>query len=87
MRQLSDKQAEIFIHQKEGARPIVEVQVPAGTTLEVSRKLESLIYEKIGPEVLNIAACPNCRSGLDIFIKERFEEVMRVDLGSFEVMR
>ena len=81
------KQAEILIHKTQGARPIVELQVPPGTTLDVSRKLESLVYEKIAPEVLRLGPCPNCRSGLDIFIKERFEDVMRVDLESFEIIR
>jgi hypothetical protein len=79
--------AHILVHQGKGARPIVELQVPAGTTLEVSRKLESLIYEKIAPDILRLGPCPNCRSGLDLFIKERFEDVIRVDLESFKVMR
>jgi hypothetical protein len=81
------KEAQILIHQDRGVRPIVEVQVPAGTTLAESRKLESYIYEKLAPEALRIASCPNCRSGLDIFIKERFEKIIRVDLESFEVLR
>ena len=82
-----ENQAEVLIHQRKGTRPIVELQVPAGTTLDVSRKLESMVYEKIAPEILGLGACPNCRSGLDLFIKERFENVMRIDLESFEIMR
>lgn len=83
----SVNQAEVFIHKDKSARPIVEIQVPAGTTLEVSHKLESLVYEQIAPEMLRLGPCPNCRSGLDIFIKERFDDVMRVDLDTFEIMR
>ena len=81
------QEAHIFIHHEKGVRPIVEVQVPAGTTLDVSRKLESLIYERIAPEILRLGPCPNCRSGLDLFVKERFENVVRVDLESYEIIR
>ena len=81
------RQAEIFVHKAEGARPYVELQVPAGTSLEVSRKLESLIFEKIAPEMLRLGPCPNCRSGIDFYIKERFEDVVRVDLETFQVIR
>jgi hypothetical protein len=83
----SRNQAEILIHKDKAARPVVEIQVPAGTSLEASHKLESLVYEQIAPEILRLGPCPNCRSGLDIFIKERFEDVMRVDLETFEIMR
>lgn len=80
-------QAEISIHRGQGPRPIVEIQVPAGTTLEASRKLESLVYEKLAPELLRMGPCPNCRSGLDVFVKERFEDLIRVDLETFNVVR
>lgn len=79
-----EKEAQILVHQSEGSRPVVEVQVPAGTTLDVSRKLEDLVYQKIAPDMLRLGPCPNCRSGLDLFIKERFDQVIRVDLGTFE---
>lgn len=81
------EEAHIFVHEGKGTRPIVEVQVPAGTSLEVSHKLESLIYERIVPEVLGLGSCPNCRSGLDLFIKERFENVLRVDLSRMDIVR
>ncbi len=81
------REAQIFIHQGKGVRPIVEVQVPAGTTLDVSRKIEDMVYQRIAPEMLQLGPCPNCRSGLDLFIKERFEDVLRVDLESFELLR
>ncbi len=80
-----EKEAQVLVHQGKGVRPIVEVQVPAGTTLDVSRKLEDLVYQRVAPEVLRLGPCPGCRSGLDLFVKERFEEVMRVDLETFEV--
>jgi hypothetical protein len=81
------KEAQILVHHGSGVRPVVEVQVPAGTTLEVSRKLEDLVYDRIAPEILRLGPCPNCRSGLDLFIKERFENILRVDLDTFEVTR
>ena len=80
-------EAHIFIHKEKGPRPIVEVQVPAGTALDVSRKLESMVYEKLAPEILQLGPCPNCRSGLDLFVKERFEEVLRVNLATMDVVR
>jgi hypothetical protein len=82
-----EKEAQILVHKGQGTRPIVELQVPAGTTLEVSRKLESFIYEKVAPDILRLGPCSGCRSGLDLFVKERFEDVIRVDLESFEVIR
>jgi hypothetical protein len=80
-------EAQILIHQAQGPRPIVEIQVPAGTPLDVSRKLEDLVYARIAPDALKLGPCPGCRSGLDLFIKERFEDVIRVDLESFEIIR
>jgi hypothetical protein len=80
-------EAHIFIHNEKGPRPIVEVQVPAGTGLDVSRKLESLVFEKLAPEILRLGPCPNCRSGLDFFVKERFENVLRVNLSTMDVLR
>ncbi len=80
-------EAQILVHRSDGPRPIVEIQVPHGTTLAVSRKLEDLVFTKLAPEILRMGPCPNCRSGLDLFIKERFEEVLRVDLETFDVQR
>lgn len=79
------REAQVFFHQQKGARPIVELQVPAGTSLDVTRKLEDLVYEKIAPEILRMGPCPNCRSGLDLFVKERFENVVRVDLNTYNI--
>jgi hypothetical protein len=80
-----EKEAQILVHQHKGARPLVEVQVPADTTLDVSRKLEDLVYTKVAPELLRLGPCPNCRSGLDLIVKERFEDVLRVNLETFQV--
>jgi hypothetical protein len=84
---MSLKEAQISFNPTGGVRPVVEISVPPGTTLDASRKLESLVFEKLAPEILRLGPCPNCRSGLDIFIKERFENVLRVDLETFQVMR
>lgn len=80
-------EAHIFIHSDKGVRPIVEVQVPNGTTLEHTHKLERLVYEKLAPEILRFGPCPNCRSGLDFYVKERFENVLRVNLETMEILR
>lgn len=82
---LTINQAEIFLRQSKGQRPKVEIQVPQGTSLEISRKLESLVYEKLITR-LGLGACPNCRSGLDVLVKERFDDVIRVDLDSFRIV-
>jgi len=79
--------AVLKFQQVRGGQARVEIEVPAGTTLEASQKLEALIYAEIAPEILNIAACSNCRSGLDVIVRERFEDIIRVDLGSFKVQR
>lgn len=85
---LVSKHAEIFLRRdEETARPTVEINVPSGTTLEESRKLENLIYEQLAPEILGIGPCANCRSGVDILIKEKFEDIIRINLESFEVLR
>ena len=79
--------ATLKFHHVKGGQARVEIEVPSGTTLEASQKLEALIYAEIAPEILNIAACSNCRSGLDVIVRERFEDIVRVDLGSFKVTR
>lgn len=81
------RDAILKFHQVKGGQARVEIEVPSGTTLEASQKLEAMIYAKIAPEILNIAACANCRSGLDVIVRERFEDIIRVDLESFKVMR
>lgn len=80
-----DNEATIMVRQDRGARPVVEVELPAGTSLEVSRRVEDLVYQEIAPKWLNLGACPGCRSGLDLYMKERFDPVIRVDLGSFQI--
>ena len=69
-------EAEITFSRNTGARPIAEVWVPSGTTLDVSNKLESIIYERLAPRILDLAPCGNCRSGMDIIIRERFDDVL-----------
>lgn len=71
---------------KEGPRPRIEVSVPFGTTLAETVKLHELISKdlisKISPR-----GCTMCNSGVDIWIHEVFEDVIRVDLQSLKVMR
>ena len=66
------EKAHIFIHKEKGPRPIVEVQVPAGTGLDVSRKLESM-NEAARPR---FCGCParTAAPWLRPLVKERFED-------------
>ncbi len=73
--------ADIIIKKGKGGKPKVEVVVPKGTPLKVSQELERQVYAEI-PERLGLGKCPNCRSGIDMFIRERFGDVLRVNLDS-----
>jgi hypothetical protein len=71
---------------REGAMPVVEVSVPHGTRLVDLVKLNDLISREINPKV-SPRGCGPCLSGLDFRIRERFEEVIRVDLEAMQIIR
>lgn len=60
-------------------RPTVEVTVPSGTPFgDLVAKPDRLVdlLRKIGPR-----GCEMCLSGRDILIRERFDDVINVELG------
>ena len=66
-----------------GPQPIMELAVPHGTPVRSILKSMELITElnrKLSPR-----GCEACLSGTHLIIRERFEEVIRVDLekGAF----
>src|SRR5262249_42534605 len=62
------------------SRPAIELSVPRGTSLETifkARNAESLAKMIAG---LGARGCQTCISGQDFIIRERFEEVIQVEL-------
>ena len=76
--------AEIFIS-REGAMPVVELVIPHGTKLTELMKLQELISSEINPKI-SPRGCQTCLSGLDFRIRERFEDVIRVDLDAMRII-
>jgi hypothetical protein len=76
--------AEIFIS-REGAMPVVELVVPHGTSLAELVRLQEMISSEINPKI-SPRGCQPCVSGLDFRIRERFEEVIRVDLDAMKII-
>lgn len=75
-------QAEIYFSKK-GDFPTVEVLVPHGATLAQVAALHDVISKeaiaKISPR-----GCAQCTSGVHLFIREKLEEVIRVELPRVE---
>ena len=73
--------AEVGYSEKYGR---LELSVPYGTrTVELAKVSERLFVDVLSrlPR-----GCQACLSGEDLFIRERLEHVLRVDLDSMEVM-
>lgn len=71
---------------KAGARPSIEIAVPYGTTLAETFKLQEVLSRDIISQ-LSPRGCTMCNSGCDIWIHEQFDDVIRVNLETFEIMR
>ena len=76
--------AEVFIS-REGAMPVVELVIPHGTKLTELVRLQELISSEINPKI-SPRGCQTCLSGLDFRIRERFEEIIRVDLDAMRII-
>jgi hypothetical protein len=76
-------QAEIYYSSKDGT-PTVEVLVPHGTTFAQVAALHEVIsrqaISKVSPR-----GCAQCTSGSHLTIREKLEEVIRVDLPQVAV--
>jgi hypothetical protein len=58
-------------------RPYAEILVPKKTSLDRLIKAQETLYTD-GLKAVGLAACPRCYSGLDFFIRQHFEDVIRV---------
>ncbi|MGB5762058.1 MAG: hypothetical protein WBM58_05855 [Sedimenticolaceae bacterium] len=70
---------------KEGPRPVIDVAVPHGTTLMETFKLHDVLSKELTSK-LSPRGCEACNSGVDIYIHEMFDEVIRVDLNSMKII-
>lgn len=67
-----------------GSRSMVEMSVPRGTTrVEAAKLHDMLIRDVLGP---GPRGCEAGLSGMDILIRERFENVLTVDLDAMKVI-
>lgn len=56
-------------------RPYAEILTPAKTSLDDLIGAQKTVFTD-GLKALGLTACPKCRSGLDLFIRERFDRVI-----------
>jgi hypothetical protein len=73
-------------YSKAGPRPMIDVAVPFGTTLAQTVRLSDFLSKEVISKI-SPRGCTQCNSGVDIWIHERFEDVIRVDLESMKVIR
>jgi len=62
----------------------LELVVPFGTRLEDVAKLRDVLFTDVIGRLPR--GCPACLSGESLVIRERFENVLRVDLDSMEIL-
>ncbi|WP_142684719.1 hypothetical protein [Chitinophaga polysaccharea] len=60
----------------------VDVAVPKGTKLEEITKLQSMVIKQINPR-----GCQACLSGVHFNIREKLEQVIKVDLDKMAVIK
>lgn len=70
---------------KIGNRQMLEMSVPSGTTRVEAANLHDMLVRDVivGP---GLRGCEACLSGVDILIRERFENVLTVDLDAMKVI-
>jgi hypothetical protein len=68
----------------DGHNNIVEATVPNGTRLADAIKLHATISDKV---LKNLRGCGACISGAHIIIRERLDDIIKVDLDKMEVIR
>ena len=56
-------------------RPYAEILTPAKASLDDLIVAQKTVFTD-GLKALGLTACPKCRSGLDLFIRERFDRVL-----------
>ena len=82
---MPERFAEIRIS-KAGPRPQIELTVPFGTTLAETVGLHETLSRDVISK-LSPRGCTMCNSGVDIWIHEQFEDILRVNLKSMQIVR
>lgn len=75
----TDRMAELS-YGKDGR---LELVVPYGTTLEEVARLREKLFTDVVTRLPR--GCPACLSGESLTIRERFENVLRIDLDTMEI--
>lgn len=61
-------------------RPVAEVYVTPGTSLgDLGKVMEKVYGDKLIAKAAGLKFCPGCYSGLDILIKEKFQQQIEVE--------
>ena len=61
--------------------PLAEVLVGGNvSTTQLAAILQRVTRDKDLLKKVGLKACPNCKSGFDINIRERFEQILQVDM-------
>lgn len=71
---------------QDGPRPTIEVVVPYGTKLAETVKLHDFLSREIIGK-LSPRGCDTCNSGVNIYIRERYNHVITVDLDNLTEIR
>jgi hypothetical protein len=71
----------VFTKTGPSGRPLVEISTPAGTRLVDLLKSLEYVATEILPK-LSPVGCAPCTSGVDLHIREQFEEIVRVDIAA-----
>lgn len=66
-------------------RPIVEVYVAKGTRLIDTLKAQDILARELLPKISPVG-CDVCISGVDFFVREHLEQVIRVDLDAGRII-
>ena len=72
-------------YSKERPIPVAELVVPHGTRLLDLLKVQDLISREVLPQI-SPRGCQACLSGCDLIIRERLENVIRVDLDAGQII-
>lgn len=61
--------------------PLAEVLVPKSVSVsQLAQIVQRLTRDKDLLKKVGLKACPNCKSGFDINIRDRFEHILQVDM-------
>ena len=70
---------------KEGGTPVIEVSVPHGTKLAEAIKLHEFLSRDVISRI-SPRGCTACTSGTHLIFREKFENIINVDLQSGKIV-